>query len=199
MLEFTTQHVSHICRIKGDEFSLTALLHGPSTSYPHEQQPCPDPNPQYTIPPAGASLAAFRLAPQDYHRFHSPISGEIVHGPVDIPGTYYTVNPQAVTQVDFDVFTANKRQVLYIKEDATQKVVAFVAVGALLVGAIGWSKRVGERVERAEELGWFAYGGSTVILVFPHGMVKFDDDLVENSEKALETLVKVGEPMGTLL
>ncbi|KAL5528152.1 hypothetical protein ACEPAF_7288 [Sanghuangporus sanghuang] len=185
--------------IKGDEFGLPALLHGPSTSHTHEQHPCPDPNPEYTIPPVGASLAAFRLAPQDYHRFHSPVSGEIVHGPVEIPGTYYTVNPQAVTEVDFDVFTANKRHVLYIKEDVTQKVVAFVAIGALLVGSIGWSKRVGERVERAEELGWFAYGGSTVIVVFPQGMVKFDDDLVVNSEKSLETLAKVGEPIGTLL
>ena len=31
----------------------------------------------------------FRLAPQDYHRFHSPIDGVVgdVH---DIPGQYYT-------------------------------------------------------------------------------------------------------------
>lgn len=115
-----------------------------------------------------------------------------MHGPVDIPGTYYTVNPEAVTEVDFDVFTANRRQVMYIKEEVTGKIVAFVAVGALLVGSIGWSKKVGERVERAEELGWFAYGGSTVLLIFPQGMVQFDEDLVVNSEHALETLVKVG-------
>ncbi|EJD03311.1 uncharacterized protein FOMMEDRAFT_20446 [Fomitiporia mediterranea MF3/22] len=185
--------------IKGDEFSLSALLHGPSTSHTHKDNPCPDPNPEYTIPAAGASIAAFRLAPQDYHRFHSPISGEIVHGPVEIPGTYYTVNPQAVTEVDFDVFTANKRHVVYIKEDVTGKIVAFVAVGALLVGSIGWSKKVGEKVERAEELGWFAYGGSTVLLVFPQGMVKFDEDIVVNSQGALETLVKAGEAIGTLL
>ena len=34
-------------------------------------------------------LAIFRLAPADYHRFHSPIDGEvgeIVH----VPGQYYT-------------------------------------------------------------------------------------------------------------
>lgn len=156
-----------------------------------KEQSHPDPNPEFTIPPAGSALAIFRLAPQDYHRFHSPIAGTIVHGPVHIPGTYYTVNPQAVTEVDFDVFTANKRDVLYIKEDITGRIVAFVAVGALLVGAIGWSKNLGDRIERGEELGWFAYGGSTVIVVFPEGMIKFDEDIKTNSDNALETLVKV--------
>jgi phosphatidylserine decarboxylase len=101
------------------------------------------------------------------------------------------VNPQAVTEVDFDVFTGNKRHTIYIQEEGTGKVVAFVAVGALLVGAIGWSKGKGEKVRRGEELGWFAYGGSTVITVFPAGMVQFDEDLRTNSLNALETYVKV--------
>ena len=30
------------------------------------------------------------FAPADYHRFHSPVDGEVVAGPVDIDGTYYT-------------------------------------------------------------------------------------------------------------
>ena len=39
----------------------------------------------------GGALAIFRLAPQDYHRFHSPVDGTI--GPMTyIPGEYYTVN-----------------------------------------------------------------------------------------------------------
>jgi len=38
----------------------------------------------------GASLAIFRLAPADFHRFSSPVSGTL--GAIDhIPGTYYTV------------------------------------------------------------------------------------------------------------
>lgn len=40
---------------------------------------------------AGGALAIFRLAPQDYHRFHSPVDGTI--GPMTyIAGEYYTVN-----------------------------------------------------------------------------------------------------------
>ena len=38
-------------------------------------------------------------------------------------------------------------------------------------------------------------GGSTVIAVFPKGSVTFDADLLENSEKALETVVKVTVPI----
>jgi len=45
----------------------------------------------------GGSVAVCRLAPQDYHRFHSPVDGVV--GPfVDVPGTYYTVNPMAIRE-----------------------------------------------------------------------------------------------------
>lgn len=36
-----------------------------------------------------SSLAIFRLAPADYHRFHSPIDG-VVGDITHIPGQYYT-------------------------------------------------------------------------------------------------------------
>jgi phosphatidylserine decarboxylase len=55
----------------------------------------------------------------------------------------------------------------------------------------------GKTVKKGEELGYFAYGGSTVIAVFPPGVVKFDEDLLTTSKQALETLVKVGYSLGT--
>ncbi len=45
-------------------------------------------------------------------------------------------------------------------------------------------------------LGYFAYGGSTVVVVFKAGMVKWDDDLQHNSNNSMETLVRVGEQIG---
>ena len=42
----------------------------------------------------GGALCIFRLAPQDYHRFHVPVDGTI--GPMTyITGEYYTVNVRA--------------------------------------------------------------------------------------------------------
>ena len=70
--------------------------------------------------------------------------------------------------------------------------IAFVAIGALLVGSIKFTVEEGQQVKRGEELGYFAYGGSTVVAVYPKGLVKFDEDLTANSRKKLETLMKVG-------
>ncbi|KAL7423353.1 hypothetical protein Q5752_002656 [Cryptotrichosporon argae] len=150
---------------------------------------------------AGAALAIARLAPQDYHRFHAPVDG-VVGDIKDIAGELYTVNPQAVNE-DLNVFTLNKRSVMLIhanlgpgKESVP---VAFVAIGAMLVGSIGWSKKPGDRVAKGEELGWFQYGGSTTIVVFPAAAsVRFDADLVATSEKSMETLVRVGMEIGTV-
>ncbi|KAJ7066597.1 phosphatidylserine decarboxylase-domain-containing protein [Mycena amicta] len=145
----------------------------------------------------GSSVAIFRLAPSDYHRFHCPIDGtvgEITH----IPGQYYTVNPQAVNEPGFDVFTANTRSVLYLSHAATGLPVAFVAIGALLVGSIGWTNGAekGKTLKKGDELGYFAYGGSTVVALFPKGVIEFDADLVSNSLVPVETLVKVGNSLG---
>ncbi|KAJ3745744.1 phosphatidylserine decarboxylase-domain-containing protein [Lentinula detonsa] len=171
--------------IKGDEFSIPNLL----------QVPVDSPT---AIEFDGASLAIFRLAPADYHRFHCPIDG-VVGEITNVPGQYYTVNPQAVNEPKFDVFTANVRSVLYLTHSATGKRVAFVAIGALLVGSIVWTKGAekGTEVRKGEELGYFAYGGSTVVALFPKGVVEFDQDLVKNSEEPVETLVKVGSSLGT--
>ncbi len=43
----------------------------------------------------GGALGIFRLAPQDYHRFHVPVDG-VVGEPHLIEGQYYTVNPMAI-------------------------------------------------------------------------------------------------------
>ena len=75
--------------------------------------------------------------------------------------------------------------------------VAFVAVGALLVGSIAWMKSAGEEILRGENLGYFAYGGSTVIAVFPkRANIKWDGDLLQASEAQTEVLLRAGEKIG---
>lgn len=63
--------------IKGREFTVARLL---GDAYRDEAE-------RYYQ----GALAIFRLAPQDYHRFHLPVDGTI--GKMsDIAGEYYTVN-----------------------------------------------------------------------------------------------------------
>ncbi|KAF9988537.1 hypothetical protein BGZ75_009200 [Mortierella antarctica] len=152
----------------------------------------------------GGSIALFRLAPQDYHRFHSPVTGQIAKDPVKIDGTYLTVNPMAVNE-DLDVFTENVRKVTVIEleqgsglENAQFDQAVFVSIGALLVGSIvlTGAKEPGGRVLKGDELGYFAYGGSTCILLFKAGAVQFDEDLVATSQQGVETLVRMGERIG---
>jgi len=170
--------------IKGDKFTVPSLL----------QNTVPDP----TIY-EGGSVCVFRLAPQDYHRFHSPVTGTIVGPPVDIPGALFTVNPMAVRST-LDVFTTNKRSVVQIQTRYSKHPVAFIAVGAMLVGSINWTADVtpGASIKKGEELGYFAYGGSTVILLMPRDMqFKAEKLLEEKSADAVEVVVKVGRHVGT--
>ncbi|KZO91821.1 hypothetical protein CALVIDRAFT_557981 [Calocera viscosa TUFC12733] len=145
------------------------------------------------------AIAIFRLAPQDYHRYHSPVSG-VFRKVVKLPGEYYTVNPQAVNEPGFDVFTANKRDVALIdakfNDSGSVTPVAFVAIGALLVGSITWTKEVGQPLAKGEDLGYFQYGGSTVLVAFPKGSILFDEDLVGNSKAGVETVVHIGDRIG---
>jgi phosphatidylserine decarboxylase len=62
------------------------------------------------------------------------------------------------------------------------------------VGSINFTARVGDAVEKGGELGFFAFGGSSVLVVFPRGAsVSVDADILSNSRVPLETIVKQGE------
>jgi phosphatidylserine decarboxylase len=148
----------------------------------------------------GGSLVIARLAPQDYHRWHAPVSGT-VRAIKDIPGAYYTVNPQAINEPGtLDVFCENKRSVMTLERSTTGAPIAIVAVGAMLVGSIKYvngADTIGAQVRRGQCLGGFYYGGSTVIVLYPRGEVVLDEDLVKNSTgHKCETYMKVGWRVG---
>lgn len=135
---------------------------------------------------AGGSLGIFRLAPQDYHRFHIPVDG-VIGEPKTIEGEYYTVNPMAIRSA-LDVYGENIRVIVPIDSVAHGRVMV-ICVGAMMVGSTVITRKGGENVKRAEELGYFKFGGSTILLLFEPGQMTYDEDLVDNSRSALETLV----------
>jgi len=162
--------------IKGEKFNLTNLV---GTQLAEEYD--------------GASLVIFRLAPQDYHRFHVPVDGVIgKFFPHD--GALFTVNPIAIRE-KVDVYTENKRIVTTINSPVFGNVL-FIAVGATMVGSIHMTQKEGATVKKGDEMGYFAFGGSTVLTLFKPGTIKFDEDLLVNSGKPIETLLKVGDRIG---
>ncbi|KIC39123.1 archaetidylserine decarboxylase [Leisingera sp. ANG-M7] len=143
----------------------------------------------------GGALAIVRLCPADYHRYHFPAAGRITAAQ-DIPGALHSVNPIALGAGP-DVFGENKRTWTLI-ETETLGSYCFVEVGAFGVGSIV-NTRTSGAVQKMDEKGYFKFGGSTVVVVFEPGKVRFADDLVANSAKGRETLVKVGQPFATTL
>lgn len=160
--------------VKGREFSIGRLL---GDAYPEDVN-------RYR----NGALGVFRLAPQDYHRFHIPVDG-VMGTPKTIAGEYYTVNPMAIRSA-LDVYGENVRVLVPIDSVSHGRVMV-VCVGAMMVGSTVITRQAGEQVSRAEELGYFKFGGSTLLVLFEEGAVKFDRDLVENSNGPLETLVRI--------
>lgn len=138
------------------------------------------------------ALAVIRLCPADYHRYHYPFDGEIV-GERAIEGAYHSVNPLALA-LGIDVFCQNKRSYSLLQSELFGTV-AYVEVGAFGVGSILRSNDA-HSFKKMDERGYFAFGGSTIVLVFQKERIAFDERLLRNSREGYETLVKVGQELG---
>ncbi|KAJ1980802.1 phosphatidylserine decarboxylase [Dimargaris verticillata] len=234
--------------IKGRHFNLTRLLGGFSALAG-----------QFT----GGKLAIFRLAPQDYHRFHIPVDGlmleshviassadsttdgehqeeqqpgpsspqvvdpttlataltgggfssgtntasstrvvvdkqgrtkTLIELPYTVPGDYYTVNPMAI-RTSLDVFGENIR-VINLIQSPQFGLVAYICIGAMMVGSIEITSQVDRTYHRMDEHGYFKFGGSTCILLFQKDAITFDQDIVANSNVPIETFIKMGDSIG---
>lgn len=153
---------------------------------------------------AGGSFLTVYLAPGDYHRFHWPLTGRLT-SVRHLPGDLWPVNATAVASVP-RLFVRNERVAL---EGRTPAGGAFacVPVGALNVGSIRLGALPRLRTNRSvagpfpaqpvdlpgargDELGWFEFGSSLVLLLAADAG-RFD---------ALPpgTVLRVGQPVGRL-
>lgn len=148
------------------------------------------------------------LAPHNYHRIHMPAAG-LLREMVYVPGRLFSVNP-ATTRALPGLFARNERvAALFGSERGT---FAMVSVGALFVGSIEtvWAGEItppqgGDitvtryadvgpervRLARGAEMGRFNMG-STVILLFPRGMMEWDAALKP------EMPLRMGQALGKL-
>lgn len=165
--------------IKGNSFSLSTLLQSKPDAKAYEK---------------GAMVIA-RLAPVDYHRFHFPCDctpGEarLINGPL------YSVHPLALKR-NIDILAENKRVITPLETDRYGTIL-YIEVGATNVGSIIQTYDPNQPVAKGDEKGYFSFGGSCLILLFPPDSIQLDDDLIQNTHNHLETLAHFGESMGEI-
>jgi phosphatidylserine decarboxylase len=165
---------------KGISYSLDRLLGNSAAAAPFMDGP----------------FATLYLAPRDYHRIHAPLSGQI-EAYAYIPGEFWPVNPRSV-RAKRALFCVNERLITFLGTAAGR--CAVVKVGATCVARIRAS--YGEmlthsgkpgvvhrfprpiEIQKGDELGAFEMG-STVILLFEKGRVRWDSSLVEGAPVAM--------------
>lgn len=177
-------------QVKGRHYTIDDLLGGAAQGQPFHH---------------GYFLTIY-LSPRHYHRIHAPVSGAVVRYH-HLPGHLFPVNAPSVRSVD-RLFVINERLVSYIRTGGPgSPEVAVVKVGAIGVGriSVAYAEAVTNRpgqlasevtlpspwpVSRGDELAVFELG-STVILVFPPGMIQPEHPGVGSE-------VKVGQRLALL-
>ena len=157
------------------------------------------------------TTATIYLAPRDYHRVHLPVDGSLA-ALVHLPGDRFSVNPATAERIRH-LFARNERVVFHFR-DAGGHPFAIVMVGALLVGSIDtpWTGPVADRpspspggvrrwnfdgpaLERGAEIGRFNMG-STVIVLFPPGAVRWDPGFPRGGSRSLPAGDRPPPPRG---
>lgn len=140
----------------------------------------------------GGYALIFRLTVDDYHRYCYVSDGDKEEN-IRIPGVLHTVNP--IANDHFPIYKENTREYSILHTNEFGEIL-FMEVGALLVGKIV-NHHGKAHVLRGQEKGYFKFGGSTVVLLLKADTVRIDDDILENTQAGIETIVRYGEKIGT--
>jgi phosphatidylserine decarboxylase len=163
--------------VKGKKFSLKKLLGSKELAQAYRH----------------GGMVFARLCPVDYHRFHFPCDG-VAHTAHLINGALFSVNPLALRR-NMDIVTENRRMVTMI-ETKQFGTLLYLEVGATYVGSINQTYTPGAFCAKGEEKGYFAFGGSMLILLFPPSRIQFDADLLEASAQGIEVRGLLGDSLG---
>ena len=145
---------------------------------------------------AHGTVVLSRLCPVDYHRFHFVTEGT-PEAAVRIPGPLASVSPYCLRRKLSWLWT-NKRELTMLRTAHLGDVV-HLAVGATGVGAIFQTYEPGKAVQKGDEQGYFAFGGSTIMTFFEPGRVQLAEDILKNTECCVETFARQGDVLGNIV
>ena len=133
----------------------------------------------------------FRLTTDNYHRY-CYVDGGSKDTNHRIDGIFHTVQPISLNNYNF--FKTNTREYTTLNTKNFGKVIQ-VEVGAMGVGRIV-NHHEEATFKKGEEKGYFEFGGSTIVLLVQKNTIVIDEDILENSNEHIETIVKYGERIG---
>lgn len=165
--------------IKGESFSIAQLLDDPALAERY----------------ANGSMVLARLCPSDYHRFHFPTLALPMTTRL-INGYLYSVNPLSVKK-SLKRFCENRRMVTELRTEHFGTI-QYVEVGATSVGSIVQTVAPHTIQPKGGEKGYFAFGGSALVLLFEPGRLTFSEDLENLGREGLEIKCLMGQPLGTM-
>ncbi len=139
---------------------------------------------------AGGTLTHTFLDVNCYHRYHAPVDGKLVDLRT-IPGVaagggytlwdnqsklYYYVNDMGFQMVE--------TRACAIIDTEQYGLVAMLPVGMSQICSVNWipSLQVGQSLKRGDEMGFFQFGGSDIVMIFQK---KVDVDIVHDNSKTL--------------
>lgn len=114
----------------------------------------------------GGQALVCRLEVYNYHRMHAPVDGKVVETGL-IPGQYYG------GPLDFGILTRNHRGYIVIRTD-NHGLVAVVPVGIATISSVNITVKPGDVVRKGQEMGFFKYGGSVIVMLFQKNRLNLD-------------------------
>ncbi|WP_431041063.1 phosphatidylserine decarboxylase [Streptomyces sp. P1-3] len=139
----------------------------------------------------GGTAVSCILMPDSYHRYHAPVSGEVVEARDDIGGVYYGMRdfPDLLDKgnvgygYDYEMFDHFRRGYVIIRTEYLdprnghrdgEGYVGLVPVGLNSIASVKFLPKFKDLkepvpVEKGDEIGNFEYGGSLNILLFEPG------------------------------
>jgi len=136
------------------------------------------------------TMIVVRLAPYDYHRFHFPVDCT-PSAPLQINGILESVNP-LVFKAGVNPLIENERHLIKLKTN-TFDTILMIPIGAMMVGKIVETYKANQEYKKGDEAGYFAFGGSSIALIFKQEVITPRQDFIRHSLHGYETCVEMGE------
>jgi phosphatidylserine decarboxylase len=149
--------VDSVITVKGNTYQVSGLLEG--SAYQHRFD--------------GGIFTHSFLSITDYHRYHTPVAGTI-REVRKIPGSTWVheakKNDGSLENIDDVGFQFTHTRGYIIIESAVG-LVAVMPVGMGHISSVTFTVEEGAMLEKGDEFGYFAFGGSDMIMLFEPGKI----------------------------